>query len=194
MKKYSIRWGRNNMDPIKTLGTLLPEDEDRRDAIHIAIMPVILAEDMSPGDRVGFIYGSREIVKRKDDDESIGVIDPFLKGYLEKDSKVWMFLYPNTVTGMRHQWSHPGVDEPHVTKSASEDWLHQFAEKWNFNYGEMISQAQVDEGMIVANGIDLHGAGELGGDEDLFWHHIELLTGKKFDGVHREKFCWSCSC
>lgn len=35
---------------------------------------------------------------------------------------------------------------------------------------------------IVADGIDLHGRGELdAGDEELFWKHIVVLTGQVFD-------------
>lgn len=200
MRDYSIKWGKGKearMDPIKTIGQMLSKDEDRRDAIHIAIMPVTVEEDCGPGQHVGFVYGSKTVVKRKPAEESIGVIDPYIKKYVKKGSKVWLFMHPGTVTGMRHQWSHPGVDEPHVTMSESEEWLRRFADRWNFDYGHMIAEAQEDEGtgIVVAGGVDLHGASELDpGDEDQFWHHIEVLTGKKFGGEHRSNFTWSCSC
>ena len=187
------------MDPIKTIGQILSDKEDRRDAIHIAIMPVICDEDCYAGDAVMFVYGSRELVKRtQEGQDSIGLIDPFLKKdhfRIPKGSKVWMFLHPGTVTGMRHQWIHPEVDTPVIIKGESETWLRRFADKWNFDYNQMVSEAQEDGGYVVARGKDLHSASELEpGDESAFWHHLECLTGKQFEIEHREKFGWSCSC
>lgn len=51
------------MDPIKTIGKPLTGHEER-DAIHIAIMPVVTAEDyMRPGESVSFVYGTTNMVK-----------------------------------------------------------------------------------------------------------------------------------
>ena len=81
----------------------------------------------------------------------------------------------------------------------SEAWLRTFAARWNFDYDTMIyeaSQASITEWdtFITAYGIDLHSAEELGDDHDLFWSHLERLTGREFDVAHRTRFGWSCSC
>lgn len=85
----------------------------------------------------------------------------------------------------------------------AEVWLRAFAERWNFDYGEMISEAcspNVDNGLgysdhfVVARDIDLHDKSELGEDHDLFWFHLEKLTGQSFDPSHKDQFGWSCSC
>lgn len=79
--------------------------------------------------------------------------------------------------------------------SASVDWLKAFADKWNFDYDEMIEAAQDKEGYITARGIDLHHASELDpGDEAEFWRHMEALTHTEFSDDHRKDFVWSCTC
>jgi hypothetical protein len=191
------------MDPIKTIGQLLRGDE-QRDAIHIAIMPVIAAEELQAGDSVAFVYGTTNQVKRCDPAyalQPVGVVDPFFTGHywIEKGSKVWLFLKPGTITGLRHEWTHPDIDNPPRPKNEHENWLRAFADRWSFVYDDMISAAsspRSDEwgNYITAQGRDLHSATELGADHDLFWEHLQALTGQTFDGEHREKFVWSCTC
>lgn len=188
------------MDPIQSIGKKLRGDE-LRDAIHIAIMPVVCGEDyLSAGDEVGLVYGTKNVVKRKNSiygHQVLGVIDPFLVDDImtKKGDVVWCFLKPGTITGLRHEWTRPDVDEQQPPKNDSEKWLREFADKWNFDYDEMISGAQEKEGYIVARGIELHSRTELkAGDEALFWQHIENLTGFKATDDHKNEFGWSCSC
>lgn len=88
-------------------------------------------------------------------------------------------------------------------KTESEKWLREFASKWNFDYDEMIREASAQaiehtkeswEHYIVARGIDLHDRSELGKDEELFWHHVSMITGLVATLKDRESFGWSCSC
>jgi len=197
------------VDPIRTIGSVLRGDE-QRDAIHIAIMPVVCGEDyLSAGDEVGLVYGTTNVVKRKNSIygiETIGVIDPFLGSdidtlHLKKGDVVWCFLKPGTITGLRHEWTHPGIDNQRPPKNEAERWLRAFAGRWNFIYDEMIAEATAPLGpdkddyhYVVARGIDLHSREELGDDHALFWQHLQTLTGYKFDQAHIDKFVWSCSC
>ena len=186
------------MDPIKTIGKLL-NGEEQRDAIHIAILPVIVDDHLSAGDTVKFVYGSTDKVRYAPEENSIGVIDPFLEDYIPIGSRVWLFLKPNSITGIRHEWTHPAVDNPIICDNVSERWLREFADKWNFDYDQMIATAsslpEAEWGnYITARGKDLHDREELGEDHDLFWAHLELLVGKQFNTVHREKVGWTCSC
>ncbi len=88
------------------LGELIEDGDRRRDAIHIAVAPVTAAEKLKPGDHVGLVEeDSRELVGRCED--CVGIVDPFLKADVEPGQRFWLFLYPNTVTAMRHAWSHP---------------------------------------------------------------------------------------
>jgi len=187
------------MDPIKTIGKKLKGTE-QRDAIHVAIMPVVCGEDyLNAGDEVGLVYGTTNTVKRKQSVyglEILGVIDPFLGStHTKKGDVVWCFLKPGTITGLRHEWTRPDIDNPKPPKSESERWLREFADKWNFDYHSMIQAAQEREGYVVARGIDLHSRSELdAGDEAEFWRHIEAITGEEFSEAHRAEFGWSCSC
>lgn len=182
-------------DPIKTLGQVLTGNEER-DAIHIAIIPVVLAKDMQPGQQADLVYGTLNQVKPAVGDKGLGIIDPYIQAYgVRKGLKVWLFLNPNTVTGMRHHWKHPAFDERKSPKNEHEGWLREFADEWNFDYDNMIEEAQSKDGYVVARDIDLHSRDELApGDETLFWYHIEQLTGFKADESHKESFGWSCSC
>lgn len=195
------------MDPVKTIGHLLNGNE-QRDCIHIAIMPAIAASNLSRGEEVGLVYGTTDQVVSKDSVygiPSIGIVDPFygipavvgegqFKWRIEKGQRCWVFLFPGTVTGMRHQWTLPAIDEHKPPVSESEKWLRQFADRWNFDYDEMIAEARTSGGYITARGRDLHSPGDLGEDEALFWEHFQNLTGSTFDTEHRQNFTWSCTC
>ena len=43
-------------DALKTLGTIIGDGE-KRDAIHLAVEPVVAAETLRPGEDVGFVEG-----------------------------------------------------------------------------------------------------------------------------------------
>lgn len=186
----------------KLIGTVLDETAER-DAIHIAVAPLVAAEKLYRGMSICLVYGTKNQAQRSHEDHQegsrakpIGIVDPFLKSPVGVGERFYCFLFPNTVTGMRHHWSHPAFDDvPPTPTNESEVWLHTFADKWNFNYDDMIAEAQSHDSYVVAHGVDLHYASELDdGDEALFWEHLSRLTGKTFDQEHRNGFTWSCSC
>jgi ABC-type nitrate/sulfonate/bicarbonate transport system substrate-binding protein len=83
------------------VGKLIDSDA-RRDAIHVAVAPVEAAEDLQPGQHVGLVAGLASGTVA-----AIGVVDPFLTEAVRKGQRFWLFLYPNTVTTLRHVWTHP---------------------------------------------------------------------------------------
>lgn len=179
--------------------------EVHRDAIHIAITPVIAEEELQPGDPIAFMGESKRMVCSVPREKALGIVDPYLNMEVEPGQKFYMFLMPGTVTGMRHHWSHPSFmteeeEAAHVKKvtevllGESEQWLRRFANRWNFNFDEMVRSASDGEDWIVASGQDLHSKDELGEDYDLFWKHLENYTGKTFSEDHKEGVGWSCSC
>lgn len=90
-----------------TLGTILTGTH-YRDAIHIAIAPVIAQERLFPGQRIGFVKDTdTTLVHRKLGKRAIGIVDPFLTDSVNPGDQFYMFLLPNTVTGLRHEWTHP---------------------------------------------------------------------------------------
>jgi hypothetical protein len=94
------------MDKGPQLGQFIEDGDRRRDAIHIAVAPVTAADRLAPGQHVGLIQeGNLELVGSCE--RNIGVVDPFLTGEVEPGQRFWLFLYPGTITGLRHVWTHP---------------------------------------------------------------------------------------
>lgn len=184
------------------LGTI-PTGPQKRDAIHIAIAPMVAGEGLMPGDHVGILPDGTAGRKA---DPPIGIVDPFLREAVNAGERFYLLLYQFTVTGMRHQWSHPAFaddtgGEVGVVRNIkeSEAWIRSFASDWNINFNELIRVAsgpleEDGDNWVVADGIDLHSASELGESHDLFWHHLEILTGRHFSPEHRGRMSWSCSC
>jgi hypothetical protein len=80
-----------------------PGENDRRDAIHIAIAPVIASGELRPGQHVGPLPDQRFGVV----DKPIGIVDPFLLEPVKDGQPFWLCLYPYTITSLRHVWTHP---------------------------------------------------------------------------------------
>jgi hypothetical protein len=77
--------------------------EARRDAIHVAVAPVVAAHTLRPGDHVGL----RPDGRAAEASNPIGIVDPFLRAPVAEGQRFWLFLYPNTITSLRHVWTHP---------------------------------------------------------------------------------------
>jgi hypothetical protein len=78
-----------------------------RDAIHIAIAPVVAGEDLESGRDIEFSEEGNPVVVSAFIGEGIGIVDPYLPRNVKKGERFYMFLYPNTVTSLRHVWTHP---------------------------------------------------------------------------------------
>jgi len=172
------------------IGHLITGDA-QRDAIHVAVIPLMAGETLLPGTAVA-LKGQDTALRTRG--EGVGIVDPFLDGAVEEGQRFWCFLYPGTVTGMRHHWSHPAFEDTEpapaaktpVDRKKSEEWLREFSDQYCVNFREMI-----DAGV---SGDSVHGGASSPYDLTEFWYHLEVYTGKRFDQVHREAMVWSCSC
>jgi hypothetical protein len=88
------------------LGKLIEDGDRRRDAVHIAVVPMTAESPLNPGQPVG--------LSRADDaefadvtDNPIGIVDPFLTAPVQAGERFWLCLYPGTITSLRHVWTHP---------------------------------------------------------------------------------------
>jgi hypothetical protein len=75
-----------------------------RDAVHVAIVPTVASEKLFPGQHVG-ADGARSIAG------AVGIVDPYLRHPVEKGQTFFLFLYPGSVTSLRHVWTHPAFKE-----------------------------------------------------------------------------------
>jgi hypothetical protein len=99
------------------LGRLITDGDRRRDAVHVAVAPVTAAGRLAPGQHVGFVRpGDTELVGAGE--TPIGVVDPFLRADVQPGQRFWLFMYPNTVTSLRHVWTHPAF-APRVPAAAA---------------------------------------------------------------------------
>ncbi len=97
------------MQETPKIGQLL-EGNEGRDAVHVAIAPVVAGETLRPGEHVGFASNGEVLGENNHlgiDIELIGIVDPYLKDWVRAKEKFYLFLYPNTVTSLRHVWTHP---------------------------------------------------------------------------------------
>lgn len=176
----------------------------QRDAIHIAVLPATADEMLQPGQHVGFAKGGWRVTANPQEPyKLLGIVDPFLTAPVEQGERFWLFLYPNTITSLRHNWSHPAISSDGMgTGSYSEKWLRDFANQVDANYHEMMEVAAThcegagDWGDYLIEG----GKWEGQSTPDEFWTHFQNVTGKKpktwkgSDGKDWLPGIFSCSC
>lgn len=159
-----------------------------RDAIHMAIAPVISGGNYRPGEHVGFMPDGRIGIRAE---KKIGIIDPFLENGVSAGERCYIFLYPQTVTGMRHHWAHPAFGEVKVEssdpKEVSKRWLSDLASKCGVSYEKMMDAVEADN--YIHMGENESYKTHLDGVIDEFHKHIETVTGKVYQG-----YPFSCSC
>lgn len=176
-----------------SLGKLITETVER-DAVHIAVAPVVAAHALQPGEQVGFIAGDGRTVGR--DVTPIGIVDPFLTSSVKANQRFWLFLFPNTITSLKHVWTHPSFsNDGHGVASESEKWLRDFADQVDADYEEMmrVAETHCDEdnkwgGDYLCEG----GKWEGQYTPDEFWVHFAAVTGKTPKGGGGGIF--SCAC
>jgi len=92
----------------ENIGKLITTDDlFKKDAIHIAVAPVIATDILYPGAPLGFSEPGNTQKVEVNRVSPIGIVDPFLPSPVKEGEKFFMFLFPNTITGLRHDWIHP---------------------------------------------------------------------------------------
>lgn len=188
-------------DPLLSLGKT-PEGDARRDAIHIAVIPLTTIGVCKPGDHVG-VRGNLVSPKYT---PHVGIIDPFLpKEHLAKPEgqRVWVFLYPNSVAGMRHAWEHPAFmpeEEPPAerkvvpltSKARAAEIMTEVANAMGLSFGKLLEMAtQCADGLVDYHTQYWSEDWRDGFDAAKFWPAFETYTGKKRPA---SEFIFNCSC
>lgn len=185
-------------DALETLGMIIGDNE-KRDAIHLAVIPVKAGVSLMAGMYINAVDGVA-----KPDPRGLGIVDPFIDGPIEPGQNFWMVLRPRIIKSLRHVWSHPSFPDeigvtPKPSKQESEKWLREFCSTADCpGYDATIAAAlgkysDGDEGYgyndgeyIHFSGLDAHG--EIPGE---FWFHLENMTGRI---ITQRAAHFSCSC
>lgn len=170
-------------DPIiKTIGTIHSRKMER-DAIHTAILQVKAAEPLVQGTTVKLDEIGNAIHCRRE--EAIGIVDPFLTGAVEVGDKCWVFIFPGTVTGMRHHFTLPAIDKV-MMDEASKKWLEKYASDHREQYETLITCVTefVNNGCTDPTMDDNFRDSEV---PDEFWIHFKNVTGLDGQGDF-----WTC--
>lgn len=180
------------MSDIK-LGNLVADNQNR-DAIHIAITPVISEETLEPGQHVGLIYGS-EIKVSGLITPPIGIVDPFLKNLVKPGQRFWLLLYPQTITSLRHEWTHPAFQSQH--KSDAETFLSNVSERIGCSSEALKAR------------LDIYASGSASDDDEIqqglnslneelllasMWAAYETVRGVKVRDDIKKSTYFSCAC
>lgn len=187
-------------DALETLGTIIGEGE-KRDAIHLAVEPVVAAERLEPGDDVGFVEGGGVGVC----DKPLGIVDPFLKAPVKKGERFWLVVYPRQIRSLRHVWEHPAfpASQSEARHPASEKWLRDYAaslpssEPYGARTYEQVTYEQLlchakeylEHGDYWSEGPRFEGSYI----PEEFWTHYSNVTGTTVPDGMRDSF-FSCAC
>ena len=171
------------------LGKLIDGDAGR-DAIHIAIAPVIAAMDLQPGQHIGLDVDGKASIN----EPHLGIVDPFLLTGPNTGERFYLCLYPYSITSLRHEWTHPAfavqtkTDDP---KAESIAWLQAAAVQLGVSYDTLISDwSDLVRGDYINNGEHIRDIWyELSDD---FWTHRKIVTG--VDVADRDRGGFTCSC
>jgi hypothetical protein len=163
--------------------------EQQRDAIHIAVAPVVAGEPLKPGQHIG-VLPNGEAVSSNGVDPTIGIVDPFLKTVVKSGQRFWIYLYPGSIKSLRHVWTHPSFQDKEETSGSlevSEQWIQAFAYGVGIPYEDIMSAADsvVNSGMY-----ELDTTCEVPSE---FWTHYEVVRGVKVAPRDRTNY-FSCSC
>lgn len=174
--------------------------EQKRDAIHIAIFPAIAGMELKAGQHVGILEGSTLFGKTK---KTVGIVDPYLETPVQEGERFWLFIYPNTVTSLKHNWTHPAFEDEvaksenkedifHLIKSfESRKWLENFAEEHGISYDKLVEGANE---YLETGEFSVH----LGTDTPYdhlkdFWKHFSKVHRVAVPKDFEDNF-FTCSC
>lgn len=174
----------------------------KKDAIHVAIATVKAGEDLSPGDWVGF--QDQEGVAFKDA-HWLGIVNPFSNGPVKKGQDFQLYLKPNSVTSLTHQWEHPLFNRDPDRIAIAENWLKfvcNYNEYWGEqeeeydNYSRIVRDFKAGDLGFWASGDDFSEKynSNKDGFRKKFWDNLEVVTGVMATKEQREQEYFSCSC
>lgn len=177
----------NNSSP--PIGQILTEEQITRDAIHIAVFSATSTEKVYPNEDVGIVgheHGTDlYFVSSSTEKGFCGKVDPFLRNPVLPGKIFLVFLYPNTITGMKHIYSHPHLDNwdesVDTEMKKAKDYLMRAVGSLGFNSYDELRDWVGD----IFQGYDedcLHtdsGSEWMNENSEEFWKNYEMVYGSR---------------
>lgn len=178
-------------DALETLGTIHTKDE-KRDAIHLAVLPIVAGHHMSPGTPI--VIKGEQAFEAGPTETALAIVDPFLATGPKRGERFWAVLRPRLVTSLRHVWTHPAFPDTEAHqdgRTASEVWMDDFSKSLGITTEKLMEGAR----RYLGYG-DLLYYGELFDGKGIpkeFWGHFEEIEKTTVPQEKRHGFL-SCSC
>ena len=194
-------------DALDTLGKI-HQFQEKRDAIHLGVEPVIAGEWLSPADSIYLKDGKAFACPTG---KGLGIVDPFLTVSVAPDERFWLVIYPRVITSLRHVWTHPELADPveiqevkatryqleeaaaliDPTVVTSRSVIQGYADELERSYEELLERA--DD--YLASGDRWRGGDSFEGTHlgDDFWDAYDVVRNTTTARDDRGSFL-SCSC
>lgn len=193
-------------DALATLGTIISENE-KRDAIHLAVIPTVAQHSLRPGEHV---QATGDVGPNP-----VGIVDPFLPARgVRRGEWFWLVIYPRQINSLRHVWTHPAFpdEKPQEIEQCqtkiredAETRLRAITDSWEGpDYDTFVKLAingragDENDSQYYGNSWNIEGeyiysygrdaSGEIPPEA---WDLVETITGKK---VKDRPQYFSCSC
>ncbi len=193
-------------DATATMGTVLMPGTMGKDAVHVAVVACEASTNLEVGAAVAISHRDADaplafIANRKD---SIGIVDPFIDDrFIKAGQRFWLYLFPRTITGLRHVWTHPAFDgvsdgsyASPSQRLASEKWLKDWCRANDCpSYGTVLGRVLewIDEGKDNVDFLYFYGQDAHAEIPPEFWVHMSVVTGHTIVGHDLPKY-FQCSC
>lgn len=191
---------------LNLVGHLIPSEEKvERDAIHVAVLPVIASMNLKRACWLEFTYEDniQHVTNARSWALAVGVADPFHQRInIEVGTRFLMFMKPNTITGLRHDWTHPALEKAMGQRMkqelldlpSSKTWLENLAASCDMTYSALIEELTSvarGESEYIHIGVDTP---EAAYSEEI-WEHYEKITNTVVPAsIKRHGAPFSCAC
>ena len=126
------------------LGKTIKDDDETRDAVHVAVLSCCSNYYLRPGDPIDLELTDEGYYAVPSKGKGVGIVDPFLANNINAGVGFYVLLYPGTITSLKHYWTHPDIPtsvkweepeqeatepEPEISIEQSEQWMEEFAKE-----------------------------------------------------------------